>query len=1192
MRKFGVLFLALIVIGFFFAGFYLFIVPANKSATDKYGLLILQQLQTAIQNKMDADIGEYSAYLEHYYFKPDKPDLGSLGRQLKKLGVDSLDPSTSKVPAPKLAPGQHRDSTRGKGGAAAPAVPGGARVMISTDTDRVFGGLAGIMLGRVLYEFDYGSREIRLAVPVSHLMGDLYKSFPADFFCAFLFLKSDTAMTMTLYKSDGVPVGLQVRTDSLLKNSKGGFYPGITDLNTGSSQYKLFYIPLIRDDQQFVLCGIKDAGEYDRALHAVPAQFLYPLVIALILLVIALPLVKLYTIGPTEAIRMQDLVATGFSLLGGSMMVTLIIIQVILLKDGEARQQIGLTRLSGQLGKAFGKELKKAFVELQEVDQARAMAPEHWIGGTTGDGYNRRPGRVGPRGYDISDSLTAFLGVAADSSHDPAGNDRPYLNFDRVSWIDDQGMQIVAGSPDTAASHIFIDVSARQYFTDFKNNNCYRLPGVDTALVSVEPVLSWSDGSFRFMLARRSACPDAFLTTLSTDLYSVDRTVMPSGFGFCIINDSGLVQVHSEPSRNLVENFLQQSADAAELRAAMRGRQELYFQQTELYGKEYGLLLEPIKNMPYHLVVFYDRGYILPVNLRILVYSLVGCAVTVLSCVLLVFGLLWWGSLRRRQPARPALFDPIDHLRVLIPMRRHALAYSTGALVLEGYVILLVSLAVAGNPYSLGLNNIVIYWLFLTPLIIAVSVYLIARRFDGYGARPGYYLFNYTLLVQALVVSLGVVPAALYTWHAQNQELLQSVKREQLLKAVNLEGRRTELYEPLVHLSAAIPSYPLYTYWQYKTGIYSIFGDSLLLTDTVLPVSPTFDEQYFNVVNRWGDIDYDPQYIPVLRNQSGDRSWRWAKIAADTILPFEYTLNPDVHDTGVGAGGRTAALAPARQLLILSALPRRYPYLGYAGKAMLLMVVILLLLAGLFRLIRRIATVVFLQKWTRGNADADDPPTHPYLNEYVDQLSPGGLAPDVRGGIPLQLRAAMLAEMAAAIPLKMPHPGKSADLDEQESRVIAAAADYAGYFHSLLERCRPMERYLLYNFARTGFLNYKNVQEINRLLKEKILVKDGGRIRLFSPAFRVWFRLNVSEDMLGAVARKSDWQRFRIPFFVLLAVAAAFLFLTQQEAWQRMVALLTALSSSLATARGLLKGDGDGARGDGKGDGDGVATGA
>jgi len=72
--------------------------------------------------------------------------------------------------------------------------------------------------------------------------------------------------------------------------------------------------------------------------------------------------------------------------------------------------------------------------------------------------------------------------------------------------------------------------------------------------------------------------------------------------------------------------------------------------------------------------------------------------------------------------------------------------------------------------------------------------------------------------------------------------------------------------------------------------------------------------------------------------------------------------------------------------------------------------------------------------------------------------------------------------------------------------------------------------------------------------------------------FRAYIVMNWRQEQLSKeVVEKSAWQRFRIPFLILLAVVLAFLFLTQQEAWQRVTALVGALSSALGAVLGLLK---------------------
>lgn len=1131
MRKLSILFLALVVVLFFFAGYYLYVLPANKASVDKYGMLILNQLETAIQNRIDGDIDQYSTNLEPYFrdttkFKRVKQ------RFLKTFGVDSL--KGSKV--------------RRVG-----AVKGGGVV-------KVWGRLTDIRNDRLSYTFYYQGDSVNLSLPVSRLMGDLQHSYPGDFYSGFLFLKVQSTLATTLYKSEGIPIGRQIPVDSLLTNSKGGYYPGMTDLRTGGQDYKLFYIPLTRDTLSFALCGIKDAEEYSKALEEVPADFIYPIVIVLLLLVIALPLIKFYTVGRTEAIRMSDMIGVGLSLLGGSMLMTITIIQVILLRDGDARMQVGLDHLSGQLDSSCRQEVQRGFSQLQAVDDARAQSPGHWKGHT-----NSKDG-LSDSSYDVSDSLVAFLngetgkGMGTGTGTGPFT--LPYLNFDRVAWDNQQGLQIVTSSIDTGAPPLYLDVSERGYFKAFNDNTCFRLPGIDTAMVSIEPVLSWTDGAFRVMLARRSACPGAFLTTLSMDLYSVNRTVLPSGYGFCIIDANGLVLVHSEPSRNLVENFIQQSGDGASLKAAMKGRQKLYLSSTELYGKEYGLQLIPIEGMPHYLVVFYDKGYILPVNLRILVFSLICCGITLLSCVFICWLLLWLLIFRKQGKFRPLLFGPMDYLQVVIPMRKYARVYGRAAVLLGGYALFVLLLSAVGHPFSWWVNGIVVVAVLLSPVLLSIALWVIAVRSGRVDDSVTYHLRDYAIAVQTLMIALGVLPGALYTWHAQNQELLQSVKREQLLKANQLENRRSALYEPLKEMNPLLPKDSLYFYWKYHTGIYSLYADSFWLTtsDTIKCDAPfIYENTYFRLSQRFGTINYDPQFVPVLENEARDSMWLWGARTKWNQLDFQYTELPDLRIPGMGESGRTSGLAPPQRVRITSDMPNRYPYLGHLGQSLELLAVVVFLLFGMYLLIRRIATELFLQKWTQGKDSPKQNPAIPHIVEYVKSKTPDG--------------EAMRAEMTRSIVTVRLLPGSDEDkMDEEERSVVSTVCDWGKYFEWLFFRkCDPLEQYLLYHFACTGFLNYKNVKQIDHLIKGGILIQEEGQLRFFSRAFRAYLRMDITEDMLNKkMVRKSDWQRFRIPFLILLTVAAAFLFLTRQEAWERIVALLAALSTALGSVRGIF----------------------
>ena len=1139
MQKLSVLFLSLVVLFLFFAGFYLYYVPSNKASLNKYGFLVLEQLETSIQYKVKGNVDLFSNYVRTAFGK--EPADRRLGRQTKWLnafGVDSvfrpMAPSASPAAA-RIARARDEDSTHG----VLPdrkAMQGGV----------VTGQLADIRNDRLYYYFQQGKDTIALTIPVAQFMSDLLGSHASDFFESFLFLKISGENAVTIYKNAGLPLGTEITTDSLLRGSKSAFYPGVADLHAGDLDYKLFFIPVSLGNQRFVLCGIKDAAEYTEATHAVPPGFIYPIVIILLLLLIVSPLIKLSIMGHGEKVRLRDFTGYCFSLVAGSMLLTLIIIQVLLLKDGGIRQEEHLHLLSGKIGSAFQTELVRAYNQLTAMDSLALQPDEH------GKPRDWHKGNL-----DVTPALVGYMAQHRDSA---------YANFDRLDWVSDSGRQVINASLDRNLDTLFIDVSRRKYYTDFLNNSCYPLPGNDSALVSIQPVTTWTEGASRMVIARRSVVPDIFITTLSTDLYSVNRTILPSGYGFCLIDADGRVQVHSDPIHSLNENFIEEVADAAALRSAMKARQELYLDDTRFYGREYGLVLKPVPNLPYYLVTYYDKGYIQPVNMRILIFSLAGCGME-----LLIFCAMWLTFFRRRWNERPLLFGIMDFLPWIVPRRSAARIYLTGWVVLAAYVVVTTVAVIASFFYGPNNNQRVLILLWLTPLLVTIGLKTIIRMrrdkifppveavhgeegillvpeepFEAAARRPLDHLFHYCLLIETLVLAMGVLPAALFTWYANNQELLQSVKKEQLLMAGALENREPVLYKNYVALDSGVAAATLYGDWQYHRGIYSLNREQLEVVGAMPPQADAFGvaSTYFQVAGWLANDYYDPEYVPVLAGGSDDGRWAWTAPKANG-MSFFYRLPPDVHRTDNGV------------LRISSVMPQRYVYLASLGKGLLLLALIAALLFGLYRLIRRISAGMFLQKFVVAGSGR----LLPFYAAYCEKAQ---LTEDECATREITMRAEVMKDLQPR--------GDDNTLDAMELETLHCVQKWEPYFEGVLAGCNAKEKYLLWQFACNGFLNYKNVVEIDHLLQCGVLIVQDEQVKLFSRGFRAYLLTHVNEDQLEkSFIRRSAWQRFRIPFLILLMIAAAFLFFTRQEAWQRISALIAALSSSLGLLGGLFK---------------------
>jgi len=1101
MQKLSVLFLSLVVLFLFFAGFYLYYVPSNKASLNKYGFLVLEQLEASMQYKLKGNESLYGSYAQRAFNRSDAAGQRHVNRWLRALGVDSVLRATSET-ASRLNR-QQPDSTSHR-----------------ATQNAMESGLQDIRNDRLYYYFRQGSDSIALTLPVAQFMGDLLGAHASDFFESFLFLKLTGDHVTPIYKNAGLPIGAEIKTDSLLRGSREAFYPGVADLHAGDLDYKLFFIPVSLGNQRFVLCGIKDAAQYNEATHAVPPGFMYPIVITLLLLLIVSPLIRLTIMGHADKVRLRDFTGYCFALVAGSMVVTLIVIQVLLLRDGDVRQEQHLQMLSGKIDGAFRSELSRAYQQLAALDSL-PLQPD-------GKALDLREGKH----YDVTRELVAYMRRHPDSG---------YYNFDRIDWVTDSGKQVINGSLQSNLDTLYVDVAKRKYYTDFLNNQTYSLPG-DTVPVSIQPVVTWTEGAPRVVISKRSAVPGIFIVTLSNDLYSVNRTILPSGFGFCLIDADGRVQVHSDPIHSLNENFIDEVADAAQLRSAMKARQELYLPSTKFYGRDYGVVVKPVQNLPYYLVTYYDKGYIQPVNMRILIFSLAGCGM-----VLLISGAMWFIFFRRRWNERPLLFGAMDYLPWIVPRRTAGRIYRIGWVALLIYVLVTTIAVTTSFYYGPGNNQRVLILLWMTPLLVTLGLKIIIRMRRNklpeqeHMKHPFSHLLHYCLLAETLVLALGVLPAALFTWYANNQELLQSVKKEQFLLAGALDGRKPALLRNTQLLDSGVAPKNLYNDWQYHRGIYSINEDTLVVGHDSMPdPAAAFGvaSTYFEVAGWLANDYYDPEYVPVLQGGSDDERWLWTKPRRDTMRFFY---------------GRERG----RVLQVASVLPQRYLYLSDWIKGLFLLAFVVVLLYGLYRLIRRVSAGMFLQKFVVVERE-------PRLPSFDAWCAREYLAGDAR--------AARLETMQKEIVTNFRPSHDEADLDAKELSVIHCMRRWDAYFELVLGSCNAREKYLLFQFACNGFLNYKNVVEIDDLLERGVLVVENEEVRLFSRAFRAYILMHVDEDQLEkSFIRRSPWQRFKIPFLILLMIAAAFLFFTRQEAWQRISALIAALSTCLGLLSGIFK---------------------
>ena len=85
MQKLSVLFLSLVVLFLFFAGFYLYYVPANKASLNKYGFLVLEQVEASMQYKLKGNETLYGSYAQRALNRADPAGQHRVVRWLRSI---------------------------------------------------------------------------------------------------------------------------------------------------------------------------------------------------------------------------------------------------------------------------------------------------------------------------------------------------------------------------------------------------------------------------------------------------------------------------------------------------------------------------------------------------------------------------------------------------------------------------------------------------------------------------------------------------------------------------------------------------------------------------------------------------------------------------------------------------------------------------------------------------------------------------------------------------------------------------------------------------------------------------------------------------------------------------------------------------------------------------------------------------
>jgi hypothetical protein len=1222
----------LFILTTFLAGYFFYFIPKNKQIIHNNGFLILKTISENIKVKSEQRLNLY----QNFYKEANDKNVG-------KIGVDSI--IEERLVRNKLSARFKQSEFKRNGGnnASFTIDPGKRNDSITRNIkleDNAF-----------VYSIQKWNKDtVVFYENITDFLQPILSTQKDELFKFYAIAKIKGKLQSLIYSDPDFGIRSDIPLDTLVPKNPTAYLNGINDIQSQNFNLKMFYYPFNIDTIQLQVYGFVETERYNSTLRQVPLGFVYPLAIAFLLLLFFLPILKLYIMDSNEQLKISDLVLFSVSVFMGVSMITLVITQYMLWVGEEERIKENLDHLSAKISQSFLTELDTVYSQLETLDQKRkndSLSIERKL---------RRH-----KTLDYSGPIRNYI---RDS-----GGFTGYYKFDRISWIDSTGEQVIKAEME--GEPVYANVSERKYFQAIRSgsplvlgNSTKSDSGTKTKQVGWEPIYSWTNGDFNISISKQAG---KYIEALATKMYSVVNTLLPVGYGFCIIDNDGTVQVHSDVKRNLRENLFEKAQPSKTLRGVIASRQESTINDVVMYGKLHIMSAKPIKYLPYTIITFYDKGALFPVNMRIFIFTLLFCLIFGVICLI-----LWITLARTGFKTYPLVYCPMDCLDWLSPRRKESTYYLHGCIFLALYALIFILFAFFYNSYEIS-NYSIFSMMLLTPVnivlvlfslrvcynqlivkegnliegehtemtaasislrikkiqfvhfLIAAVYFFISKtsdypvgfsfvifqllflswiRIDKVFSKSKFrawlkkrvdlleehlskifidnvrkmeldatekeyriYLRRYTSFVTLLIICLSVLPGALFTWYAYNQELMQTVKRQQLHLASNLESRGNEIISsrgdtlllPRANLKQLLYHQGIYTLNNTDSICFEkqnrlIKHDSLNLDGNHNKTA--YEQFYFTIAEAISYPYYDPRVFPALEDYSADGSWQWHRDKKKLYLHY-YNVQLPFHSE------------EAQTMLITFELPERFRFLNWRQLPVLIFFISLLIMA-LYKWIQRNAENVFLVKYLKEPSKIE--PTGSlektgFIKEYYERVEiTGKPAIDPNEG----------EEKGASKPFHKiddnryyygpdDYPGLTTathrlELVGHEKKILELVRAGEDLYEFVWNKCSEKEQYMLIDFAKDGLINYKNTREIYNMIHNGVFMIDTNyTLRLFNPGFRAFLLLKAEDanviDLHKKFQLNSTWQALRGPLLLLLFGFAAAIFFTQEAVFHKFIAL-------------------------------------
>jgi len=552
-----------------------------------------------------------------------------------------------------------------------------------------------------------------LSISAENLLTNLLRF---DHFEKFALFDKDRALFETH------PTGSNVQFDSLTVADNTFNTIQFKEVTYGGIPHIAYFRPLrVNEEQQWVLAGFVSSEKMAAQKFSLSPLFSIILLLVILLVFLSIPFIKLKIMHIRERLSINEVV---FSFVSVAFIVGIVMLLIL----------TGYTY--------WGIDKPKIQEELKDLSEQ--------IGGELRAEVD---GIVGL----LSGDILQDCGVNLLECTELKGHTRSLVSVENIFLIDSTGMQIEGKWSISDKATPVINVRDRQYYQKSREPDLLCSEGFTTSgsdCFYLESIISYNTGKQLAAISiparsrqfgRSGKTPEVIAAT--GRFHSIIKTVMPFGFGYAILNGEGDVLFHSEPDRNLQENFFEELESPEQLEANIFARKSAFF-KTNYHDESTLLYVEPIDGWPVSLVTFYDSSMLSLKYLEIYTLHITIVFLTVAALILVFlagFVIEKWGTNFWKKAQQHSLLN-LDNFA---PRKSKITRYR--AVVYSFWLLLLVFLSAGALCWVFSLQA----GIFLATSVLLVSLQYWILRYFLSGRKN--FKFRIARIFESVAIGFGIL---------------------------------------------------------------------------------------------------------------------------------------------------------------------------------------------------------------------------------------------------------------------------------------------------------------------------------------------------------------------------------------------------------------------------------------------------